>query len=158
MLLFVKLNLTIFQLRPMSIEKEVFPSMAAQQQLCAFNLQGFWMDVGQPKDFLTGMCLYLHSLRQKSSKELCQGKGIVGNVLLAPSAIIGKGCRIGPNVSIGPNVVIEDGVCLKKCTILGDTIIKSHSWIDSCLIGWKCVVGQWVKFHLLDEVNYKNCI
>lgn len=42
------------KLEPMSIEKEVFPFMAKEGQLYAFNLKGFWMDVGQPKDFLTG--------------------------------------------------------------------------------------------------------
>lgn len=40
------------------------------------------MDVGQPKDFLTGMCLYLTSLRQKSPQLLHQGADIVGNVLI----------------------------------------------------------------------------
>lgn len=42
------------ELRPMSIEKEVFPGMANDGQLYAMELPGFWMDVGQPKDFLTG--------------------------------------------------------------------------------------------------------
>lgn len=39
------------------------------------------MDIGQPKDFLVGMCLYLQSLRQKGAK-LFAGDGIVGNVLV----------------------------------------------------------------------------
>lgn len=43
---------------------------------------GFWMDIGQPKDFLTGMCLFLQSLRQKQPEQLCSGPGIVGNVLV----------------------------------------------------------------------------
>ena len=34
------------QLRPMSIEKEVFPYMSQEGQLYAMELQGFWMDVG----------------------------------------------------------------------------------------------------------------
>lgn len=46
--------LSRIELRPMSIEKEVFPFMARDGQLHAMELQGFWMDVGQPKDFLTG--------------------------------------------------------------------------------------------------------
>lgn len=40
------------------------------------------MDIGQPKDFLTGMCLFLQSLRQKHPERLCSGPGIVGNVLV----------------------------------------------------------------------------
>lgn len=46
----------------MSIEKEVFPGMAQDGQLFAMDLQGFWMDVGQPKDFLTGTNKFLHKL------------------------------------------------------------------------------------------------
>lgn len=42
------------QVKPTSIEKEVFPCMAKEQQLFAFEITGFWMDIGQPKDFLTG--------------------------------------------------------------------------------------------------------
>lgn len=41
-------------LKPTSIEKEIFPAMASDHQLYAMELNGFWMDVGQPKDFLTG--------------------------------------------------------------------------------------------------------
>jgi mannose-1-phosphate guanylyltransferase len=41
-------------LRPTSIEKEVFPHVAADGQLYAYTLSGYWMDVGQPKDYLKG--------------------------------------------------------------------------------------------------------
>jgi mannose-1-phosphate guanylyltransferase len=54
-------------LRPTSIEKEVFPKMATDGQLHSFDLDGYWMDVGQPKDFLTGTCLYLANLAKKQS-------------------------------------------------------------------------------------------
>lgn len=46
-------------LKPTSIEKEVFPGMARDGQLYAYELQGFWMDVGQPRDFLTGKFLLI---------------------------------------------------------------------------------------------------
>jgi mannose-1-phosphate guanylyltransferase len=54
-------------LRPTSIEKEVFPKMAIDGQLHSFDLEGYWMDIGQPKDFLTGTCLYLANLAKKQS-------------------------------------------------------------------------------------------
>lgn len=66
----------------MSIEKEVFPFMSSDSQLFAMELQGFWMDVGQPKDYLIGMGLYLESLRKKSPEKLHNGSYIVGNVLI----------------------------------------------------------------------------
>lgn len=47
---------------------------------------GFWMDIGQPKDFLTGMCMYLQSLRQHTPERLRTGPGFLGNVLVVSSA------------------------------------------------------------------------
>jgi len=137
------------EIKPTSIEKEVFPVMAKEKQLFAFELAGFWMDIGQPKDFLTGMCLYLTSLRQRNPSILysCskEPSTVVGNVLVDPTAKIGQGCRIGPNVTIGPNCVIEDGACIKRSTILEGAIIKSHAWLDSCIVGWCSTVGRWVR-------------
>jgi mannose-1-phosphate guanylyltransferase len=70
----------------MSIEKEVFPFMSDESQLYAMELNGFWMDVGQPKDYLTGMCLYLDAQKKKKSEFLNSSiennTGIVGNVLI----------------------------------------------------------------------------
>jgi len=145
------------QLKPTSIEKEVFPNMAAEADLYAYVLQGFWMDVGQPKDFLIGSRLYLQYLREKHPEKLStappnsgsSGESasatIQGNVLLDPSAKIGQGCRIGPNVVVGPGVTIEDGVCVKNTTILRDSKLRSHSWITNCIVGWRCDIGRWVR-------------
>ncbi|XP_014376040.2 mannose-1-phosphate guanyltransferase beta [Alligator sinensis] len=133
------------QLRPTSIEKEIFPVMAKDGQLYAMELQGFWMDIGQPKDFLTGMCMYLQSLRVQHPERLHSGPGFVGNVLVDPSAKIGMNCTIGPNVTIGAGVVVEDGVRIKRCTILKGSQIRSHSWLESCIVGWRSSVGQWVR-------------
>lgn len=151
------------QLKPTSIEKEVFPLMAEDDNLYAMELKGFWMDVGQPKDFLIGMDLYLEHLRSKSSNKLSstiQGSTIVGNVLIDSSAKIGPNCKIGPNVAIGANVVIEEGVCVKNCTILKNATIKSYSWLDSCIIGWRCSIGKWVRMEntcvLSDDVTVNN--
>ncbi|XP_078487874.1 mannose-1-phosphate guanylyltransferase catalytic subunit beta [Ciona intestinalis] len=131
--------------RPMSIEREVFPFMAEADELYCMELNNFWMDIGQPKDFLKGMCMYLTSLRQKSPEKLYRGPEIVGNVLVDPSVKIGKNCKIGPNVVLGPGVIIEDGVRIKRCTVMKEAVIKSHSWLESCIVGWESKVGKWAR-------------
>ncbi|XP_071452161.1 mannose-1-phosphate guanyltransferase beta-A [Hetaerina americana] len=135
------------QLKPTSIEKEVFPGVAADGALYALELPagGFWMDVGQPKDFLTGMCMYLGHLRQKEPSKLYSGEGVVGNVLVHPTAKIGEDCRIGPNVTLGPEVVVENGVRISRCTILRGARVRSHSWLEGSIVGWGSSVGQWVR-------------
>ena len=147
---------------PMSIEKEVFPLMASAGQLHALELPGFWMDVGQPRDYLTGMCLYLSSLSKHTPDTLKQGPGIVGHVLVDPSATIGTNCRIGPNVVIGPGVKIGDGVRLSRTVLLNDVEVKDHAWLHSSIIGWRSTVGRWTRIegvsvtgedvHISDEV------
>lgn len=136
------------ELRPTSIEQETFPAICADGQLHSFDLEGFWMDVGQPKDFLTGTCLYLSSLAKKNSKLLTSASEPYvhgGNVLIDPSVKIGKGCRIGPNVTIGPNVVVGDGVRIQRSVILQGCRIKDHAWIKSTIVGWNSTVGKWAR-------------
>jgi mannose-1-phosphate guanylyltransferase len=40
------------------------------------------MDVGQPKDYLTGMGLYLNHVRHYHPDRLSHENGVVGNVLV----------------------------------------------------------------------------
>lgn len=40
--------------RPTSIEREIFPVMAEQTQLHQMELPGYWMDIGQPGDYILG--------------------------------------------------------------------------------------------------------
>lgn len=35
-------------------------------------------------------------------------------------------------------------MCIRRCTVLRDAHIRSHSWLESCIVGWRCRVGQWV--------------
>ncbi|KAH7442570.1 hypothetical protein KP509_03G094900 [Ceratopteris richardii] len=153
------------EMRPTSIEKEIFPKIAKERNLFAMVLPGFWMDVGQPRDYITGLKLYLGSLRTKAPDKLAAGVNIVGNVLIDKSAAIGAGCLIGPDVSIGQNCVIEDGVRLSHCAIMQGARVKKHACISGAIIGWHSTIGQWARVenmtvlgedvHLSDEV-YSN--
>ncbi|KIV97139.1 mannose-1-phosphate guanyltransferase [Exophiala mesophila] len=136
------------ELRPTSIEQETFPAMTRDGQLHSMDLEGYWMDVGQPKDFLSGTCLFLSSLTKKGSKELAPTSEPYvygGNVLVDPTAKIGKNCRIGPNVTIGPGCVVGDGVRLQRSVLLRDSQVKDHAWVKSTIVGWQSKVGRWAR-------------
>eukprot|EP01018_Ginkgo_biloba_P020346 Gb_41514 [translate_table: standard] len=153
------------ELKPTSIEKEVFPEIANEKQLYAMVLPGFWMDIGQPKDYISGLRLYLDSLRRKFSEKLSQGVNIIGNVIVDETAQIGEGCLIGPDVAIGPGCVIESGVRLSRCTVMRGVRIKKHACVCGSIIGWHSTVGQWARVenmtvlgedvHVSDEI-YSN--
>lgn len=138
--------------------------MAADRQLHSMDLEGFWMDIGQPKDYLTGTCLYLSYLTSKKAPELSDPVThswvFGGNVLVDPTATVDPSAVIGPNVVIGPGVVIGKGVRLQRCVIMEGARVKDHAWIQSSIVGWNSTVGRWVRMEnitvLGDDVNIKD--
>jgi len=132
-------------LRPTSIEKEVFPAMADEGKLFAMPLKGYWADIGQPKDYLTGMCMHLASLRKRSPGALASGPNIKGDVMIHPTASVAAGAVLGPNVVVGPGCVVEDGARVKRSTLLQGVKVHAHAYINSSLIGWASSVGQWAR-------------
>jgi mannose-1-phosphate guanylyltransferase len=105
-----------------------------------FDVESF---IGQPRDFLRGMKLYLSHVSKcpKLSAQLATGENIIGPVLVDKTAKIGSGGLIGPNVVIGPNVRLEDGVRIMDSTVLSNTVVQTHSYIKDSIIGWKCNIG-----------------
>jgi len=73
-------------LKPTSIEWEIFPEMAKEGVIYSRVLDGFWMDIGQPKDFIKGTELYLKFLEEWKDEKLTHGENIIGNVVIHPTA------------------------------------------------------------------------
>jgi mannose-1-phosphate guanylyltransferase len=136
--------------------------MAKEGQLHAMKLEGFWADVGQPKDFLIGTSLYLNFLKKVSPENLAVGSSYEGNVLVHPTAIVGDNCKIGPNVVLGANVTVGSGVRLANCVLLQKASVRDNSWIKDSIVGWHSTVGRWSRLdnvtvlgedvHIKDEV------
>lgn len=150
----------LIEMRPTSIEKETFPILVEQKSLYSFDLEGFWMDVGQPKDFLAGTTLYLNSVAKKNPESLSKDQHVVGNVLVDPTATIGEGSKIGPNVVLGPNVHIGPGVRIQNAVVLANSTIKAHAWVKNTIVGWNNIIGQWARLDgcsvLGDDVQVKD--
>ncbi len=82
----------------------------------------------------TGLHLHLDSLRIHKPLNLATGKGIVGNVLVDPTAKIGSGCKIGPDVSVGAGCVIGSGVRLSNCVIMRGVTVNDYSKVHAIYI------------------------
>eukprot|EP00003_Mantamonas_plastica_P001478 TRINITY_DN1103_c0_g2_i1.p1 TRINITY_DN1103_c0_g2~~TRINITY_DN1103_c0_g2_i1.p1 ORF type:complete len:159 (+),score=47.66 TRINITY_DN1103_c0_g2_i1:219-695(+) len=117
--------------------------MAEDGELYCMDLEGYWMDVGQPPDYLKGMRMYLGSGNEDLT--LAEGDNISGNVLIDESAVIGNNCLIGPDVVIGANVVIGDGVRITGSTIMQGAKVGASSIIQDSIVGWESSVGRWVR-------------
>jgi len=133
-------------LAPTSIEKDVFPLMAAAGSLFAMELPGYWMDIGQPKDYLAGMCLHLASTRARAPGALAPaGAGVRGDVLIDATAVVSPTAVLGPNVVVGPGCVVEDGARVVRSTLLAGARVRAHALVASSIVGWASTVGRWAR-------------
>lgn len=134
-------------IRSTSMEREVLPRLAEDNQLYSMHLEGYWMNVKRPRDFLQGQAAYLAHLATGKREELLGGKAnhSVGNVKIDPTATIGEGCLIGPDVAVGPGCVIADGVRLERSTLLEGVTVGAHSVVLDSILGWQSTVGSWTR-------------
>jgi mannose-1-phosphate guanylyltransferase len=72
------------------------------------------MDVGQPKDYLLGLGLYLKSLRQKSPGMLASGDYILGDVLLVCCAVL---CRARSSVLVGAAALVSADALIRLSSL-----------------------------------------
>eukprot|EP00493_Phyllostaurus_siculus_P018061 UN18343 len=117
--------------KPTSIERDVFPAMAKDKELYAMVLPDFWMDIGQPKDYIVGQRLKLANIAKREPQRLAKGDNFTGNVLIDKSSKVGNNCMIGPDVVIGANVTTADGVRLQDCTIMSGTTIDQSAYVSN---------------------------
>ena len=75
-----------------------------------------------------GLQLHLASLRRSHPDQLASGPEYEGNVIVHPSAKIGKDCKIGPNVSIGIGCELENGVRVANAVLLHR--VKVHTLLS----------------------------
>lgn len=128
-----------------SIERKVFPAMAKEGKLFRMVLQGYWMDIGQPADYLTGQVLHLNHIKEAEESKLAKGDCFVGNCVVDETAKIGTNCRIGPDVVIGPGVTIGTGVRLRRCAIFANATLKDGCMVQDSIVGWSSRVGSWAR-------------
>ena len=52
------------------------------------------MDIGQPQDFLTGMCMHLDSIRKHHPEQLAAGPSFIGDVLVVRRGLRAPACAM----------------------------------------------------------------
>ena len=131
--------------RPTSIEREIFPKIASDGKIFQMVLPGYWMDIGQPKDYLSGQTLHLSSLKTLDPSQLATGANITGNVMVDATATIDPTALVGPNVVVGPGCKIGAGARVSNSTLLAGSKFGDHSYMDGSILGWQSTVGKWCR-------------
>lgn len=72
-------------------------------------------------------------------------KGIIGNVIIHPTASVDESAVLGPNVTIGAHAIIGRGVRISHSLILDRVEIKDRACVNYAILGWDSVVGGWAR-------------
>lgn len=144
------LNKSILKRIPLqktSIETQVFPAMAAEGELYCMELEGFWMDIGQPHDYISGLEKFLPNCQDRIAKLVTPEQAaaakyeVKGCVVVDATATVEEGAELGPNVTVGPGCKIGKCARLSNCAILANTTVGKGAFIDKSIIGWNNTVG-----------------
>jgi mannose-1-phosphate guanylyltransferase len=103
--------------RVVSIEREVFPTMAGKK-LQALPLEGYWMDIGTPERYL------------EASWDILEERVATGVEPTAPGALVDPDATVSPGASIGPRAVIGP-----RCKVEAGAEVRESVLLDACVIG-----------------------
>jgi mannose-1-phosphate guanylyltransferase len=131
--------------RAVSMEREVFPKLAKEGKLFGHLVNGLWMDIGKPEEYLETNKIILDSLTNTAKRESAKNfelKNPVAfdkGVSIAEKSVIGPYAILGKNVSVGKNAQISNSV------IFPNVEIGEFASIDGALIGEGTRIGKNVK-------------
>ncbi len=131
--------------KPVSMEREVFPKLAEEGKLYGHLVNGLWMDIGKPEEYLETNKIILDQLsrnfKEKAAKqfELKNPVAFDNGVSIAEKSVIGPYAILGKNVTVGKNSQISNSV------IFPNVEIGEFTSIDGALIGEGARIGKNVK-------------
>lgn len=101
----------------LSIERVVFPTMVAENQLYAMATDDFWIDAGRPDTYIAAN-IHVANLH---------------NCAVHDSAVIENGVQIVDSV-VGANVRIASGATIRRSVLLTGAVIQSGARVENSLV------------------------
>lgn len=124
--------------RPVSIEREVFPQLAAEGAVYGVALPGYWLDVGTPESYLQA---HRDVLERLFPTEVGDALG-ADFTLVDAAAQVHAEARLVPPVYVGPGAVVETGARLGSLAVLGaGSRLAEGGVVENAVVGSRATVG-----------------
>ena len=152
--------------RAVSMERDVFPRLAEEGKLYGNFVDGLWIDMGKPEEYLqinkTMLDCLAKSLKHDNAEnfELKNPVAFDKGVSIAEKSVIGPYAILGKNVTVGKNVHISNSVVFPNARIGDFTIVNGAIIGEGAHIGKRvtitrgCIIGDGAKIrdnlHLSD--------
>jgi mannose-1-phosphate guanylyltransferase len=119
--------------RKVSIERETFPAMVADESLFALHSDAYWIDAGTPDTYLRAQLDLIDGIRANEIAVLpsdeIDSSALVENSVLGANVVIGNGTIVRNSilmdgVTIGPGVRIHDSIIASGARVGPDSHIS----------------------------------
>jgi mannose-1-phosphate guanylyltransferase len=135
----------IDQDKPVSIEREIFPTLAKRRTLFGLFLPGYWLDVGTPESYL----LAHHDLLSRRASidvdpgaDVSPGAELLAPVAIAHDATIEAGAQVGPSVYLARGARVEAGAHVEHAVVLPDGVVPRCAVVAHAIISSHVLVGS----------------
>jgi mannose-1-phosphate guanylyltransferase len=128
-----------------SLEREVFPKLAAEGTLYGHVLSGLWMDIGKPEDYLRINKKMLDLVADQQKYKVSGEVEVRKPVAIDRGVSIGNRSKIGPHAILGRDVTVGKGVHIKGSVVFPGAVICDSASLDNAIIGEGATIGRNVK-------------
>jgi len=145
-----------------SIEREVFPVLARERKLFGHLVNGLWMDIGKPEEYLLANKVILEALANKKMLSTPKNFKATMPVAIDRGVTAGKNSVVGPYVVLGKNVCIGSNAQIVNSVVFPDAKIGDNTIVDGAIIGEGAIIGKNAKINqgciVADQVKVKDNI
>jgi mannose-1-phosphate guanylyltransferase len=131
--------------KAVSIEREVFPKLAAEGRLGSFCMEGLWMDIGKPQEYLETNKIILDSVADTLEKPHAGNYVLNKPVAFDVGVSVGEESIIGPYAILGKNVKVGKKVQIANSVVFADTVIGDGAILNGAIVGEDAHIGKNVK-------------
>ncbi len=128
--------------RAVSMEREIFPKLAEAHSLYGHLIQGLWMDIGKPEEYLQANRILLSSMPKQKTPTGNRRFEIKDPVAVAKGVLIGKEAVIGPYAVLGKNAIIGANVKIRESVVFADAEIEDSAYLEGAIVGEGAIIGK----------------
>jgi mannose-1-phosphate guanylyltransferase len=153
--------------RPVSIEREVFPTLASEGSVYGIALPGYWLDVGTPETYLQahrdvlerifetemGDALGSDFMLVDDTAEVHAEAKLVPPVYVGPGAVVERGARLGSLAVLGAGAKLEEGGVVENAVVGARTRVGSGTSVVGSIVGDDAELGSGCELRNLSVVG-----
>lgn len=122
-----------------SIERVVFPAIAADRRLFAVATDDYWLDAGTPEAYL------------RANLDLVDGHRAAREPAVAADASIAAGATVEASV-VGAAAVVAEGACVRGSVVMDGATVEAGAVVEDSIVGRGARVGAGAKVRGLSMV------